>query len=112
MASSSAPSAVFRIWMSPAAPPLVFAASASLPARRATAAPDNTRPDCPRNRRRAAMGVGMARKDISFSRLGMRRGIPVAGDDGQHAGDDAVAARPVERERVLEREIHIARQAL
>ena len=71
MASSSAPSAVLRIWISPALPLPCLAASASLPASRAIAAPDRTRPpERPKNKRRAATGVGIRKNDMTNSSVG------------------------------------------
>src|SRR6185312_7039648 len=38
------------------------------------------------------------------------RGEALIGKPGQHAGHDAVAARTVERERVADGQVHVARQ--
>src|SRR5687768_13438753 len=48
---------------SPPAAPLLFAASTSRPASSATAAPESNSPERPRNRRRAAFGLVMAKND-------------------------------------------------
>ena len=63
MASSSLPSALFRIRTSPARAPPLLAASASRPESSASAAPESTSPERPRNWRRAGFESAILKND-------------------------------------------------
>src|SRR5687768_16360242 len=98
--------------------PPAFCASTSLPARRAIAVPESSSPDLPRNARRAMSGEEYEKKLIAVFLCVVGNGTLDARDVRlrsrldriQHVVHDAIAARTVEPECVLQAAVDVARE--
>src|SRR5688500_2457192 len=98
--------------------PPALAARTSRPASSAMAVPERTRPDLPRNARRATSGEEYAKKLMSFPLCGLvthtldARATRLRSrlDPFEHVGDDAIAARAGEGEGIFEAAVDVARE--